>query len=92
MIGTEVAAARNVAAEAFPGVGGGSPTRAVKLNRVALGTVAATAVSAHLFADTAPGDARSDGHLGAEALKQFTVIFDYSRQRMILEQPAPPTP
>jgi predicted aspartyl protease len=88
--------AKNGAGTTRSGVGGGSRTRQVKLSRVALGNTAATGVSAHLFEDTAPGDAQTAGHLGAEALKQFTVILDYSRRRMILENapvaPARPNP
>jgi predicted aspartyl protease len=73
------------------GVGGGSSTREVKLSRVALGHTAAAPANAHLFAGPAPGDAQTAGHLGAEVLKHFTVILDYSRRRMILENaPAPP--
>lgn len=79
--------AKNGAGTTRSGVGGGSQTRQVKLSRVALGNQTAASVSAHLFAGTAPGDAQTAGHLGAEALKQFTVIFDYTRQRMILERP-----
>lgn len=81
-------AAQNGSDTTRAGVGGGSPTRQVKLGKVALGGVSTSGVSAHLFHGLAPGDEHSDGHAGAELLKEFKVIFDYTRQRMILEPSA----
>jgi predicted aspartyl protease len=79
--------ARTGTGTARSGVGGGSMTRRVPLSGVSLGGVAAAGVEGHLFNSTAPGDERTDGHLGVQVLQQFTVFFDYSRRRMILEPP-----
>jgi predicted aspartyl protease len=79
--------ARNGTGTARAGVGGGSTTRRVRLDGVTLGELTSAAVEAHLFPGTAPGDERTDGHLGVQVLQQFTVFLDYSRRQMILEQP-----
>jgi hypothetical protein len=42
-------------------------------------------VSANFFAEGSPAGEGLAGHIGLGVLREFKVIFDYSRRRMILE-------
>lgn len=68
------------------GVGGGMGVMHGHLPRLLLGRLAVENPSTSFFLDGSPVDEPQAGHIGMEALRQFKVIFDYSRKRMILEK------
>jgi predicted aspartyl protease len=67
------------------GVGGSTRTRAGHLPQLRLGRVTIEKPSANLFLEGSPSDPPLAGHIGWELLRDFKVILDYSRKRMILE-------
>ena len=67
------------------GVGGGARTRPGHLPQLLLGGLAIEKPSASFFLEGSPVDAPLAGHIGWELLRDFKVIFDYARKRMILE-------
>lgn len=67
------------------GVGGGARTRTVKLPQLQMGKLIVERPTAELFEKGSPADDGLAGHLGMEILRNFRVIFDYSRKQMILE-------
>ena len=67
------------------GVGGSSRTRSGQLPQLRLGKLAIEKPSASFFLEGSPSDPPLAGHIGWELLRDFKVIFDYSRKRMILE-------
>jgi hypothetical protein len=69
------------------GVGGEVKMRAGRVASLQLGRVTLTNPVVHLAQDRKGALASSDysGVIGGELLRRFTVIFDYSRKRMILE-------
>jgi len=67
------------------GVGGGTRTRSGQLPQLLLGRLAIEKPSASFFLEGSPVDAPLAGHVGWELLRDFKVIFDYGRKRMILE-------
>ena len=69
------------------GVGGGTATRSGHLPRLQLGAVTIDRPQTDFFLEGSPVDPGLAGHIGITALNRFKVIFDYSRRRMILEQP-----
>jgi len=75
------------------GVGGSVATRVGRLPQFQLGRQKLDDVAANCFREGSPVDGDLAGHIGLGVLRQFKVILDYSRRRMILEQlkPAPGT-
>lgn len=69
------------------GVGGTRRTKQSRFLRLNLGRFAIEKPEANLFLEGSPVDPPLAGHIGWELLKDFRVIFDYSRKRMILERP-----
>lgn len=69
------------------GVGGTRRIKQSRFVRVNLGRFAIEKPEANLFLEGSPVDPPLAGHIGWELLKDFRVIFDYSRKRMILERP-----
>ena len=67
------------------GVGGSVATHEGRLPEFQLGAQKLTNVSANFFAKGSPVDPGLAGHIGLGVLREFKVIFDYSRRRMILE-------
>jgi hypothetical protein len=69
------------------GVGGTRRTKQSRFVRLNLGRFVIEKPEANLFLEGSPVDPPLAGHIGWELLKNFRVIFDYSRRRMILERP-----
>lgn len=67
------------------GVGGSVDTHEGRLPEFQLGAQTLTNLPANFFAEGSPADADLAGHIGMGVLREFKVIFDYSRRRMILE-------
>jgi predicted aspartyl protease len=67
------------------GVGGGTRVRKGSLPRLRLGRLTIERPSANFFLEGSPSDAPLAGHIGWDVLRQFKVVFDYPRKRMILE-------
>ena len=67
------------------GVGGSMRTRPGHLPQLYLGKIAIEKPSASFFLEGSPTDPPIAGHIGWELLRDFKVIFDYSRKRMVLE-------
>jgi predicted aspartyl protease len=70
------------------GVGGGVSTRSGTLPALQLGSLTIPRPQTDFFLDGSPVDRDYAGHIGFGVLKNFKVIFDYSRKQMILERPA----
>lgn len=67
------------------GVGGSTRTRSGYFPQLQLGKLTIEKPSASFFLEGSPSDPPLAGHIGWELLRDFKVIFDYSRKRMILE-------
>ena len=67
------------------GVGGSVDTQEGRLPEFQLGAQKLPNVSANFFTKGSPVDEGLAGHIGLGVLREFKVIFDYSRRRMILE-------
>lgn len=67
------------------GVGGDASIRHGQLLQLQLGQFAVDKPAANFFQEGSPVDRDLAGHIGWEALRQFRVLFDYSRRQMILE-------
>jgi len=67
------------------GVGGSTRVREGHLPQLALGKIVVEKPSASFFLEGSPVDAPLAGHIGWDLLRNFKVIFDYSRKQMILE-------
>lgn len=67
------------------GVGGSVDTHEGRLPEFRLGAQIHTNVAANFFAAGSPTGEGYAGHIGYGLLREFKVIFDYSRRRMILE-------
>ena len=74
------------------GVGGGARTRTGHLPGLQLGKHGIEKPAANFFLEGSPVDAPLAGHIGWELLRDFKVIFDYSRKQMILERDAGSSP
>lgn len=70
------------------GVGGGTATRSGALPELRLGAMKVPRPQTDFFLEGSPVDPGFAGHIGFGVLKNFKVIFDYSRRQMILEPPA----
>jgi hypothetical protein len=69
------------------GVGGGVRTRSGYLPQLQLGNLKIDKAGADYFIEGSPVDEGLAGHIGVGVFKRFKVIFDYSRQQMVLEKP-----
>jgi hypothetical protein len=67
------------------GVGGGAQTEVARLPQLRIGKLVIEKPTANFFEEGSPVDKGLAGHIGLEILRQFRVIFDYSRKQMILE-------
>lgn len=67
------------------GIGGGTRTRAGRVPQLRFGKLSLASVRANFFLDGSPVEAPLAGHVGLELLRDYRVVFDYSRSRMILE-------
>lgn len=74
------------------GVGGGTRTRAGHLPFLQLGKHRIEKPAANFFLEGSPVDAPLAGHIGWALLRDFKVVFDYSRKRMILEKSSAASP
>lgn len=68
------------------GVGGGTKVREGSLPQLRMGRLVVEKPSANMFLDGSPVDAPLAGHIGWELLKEFRIVFDYSRRQMILQR------
>jgi predicted aspartyl protease len=68
------------------GVGGDAKTQSGHLPRVQIGSLKIERPQTDFFLEGSPVDAPHAGHIGMGVLKDFRIIFDYSRQQMILER------
>jgi hypothetical protein len=68
------------------GVGGDAGTRVGRVPQFRLGRLVVEKPLTNFFLDGSPVDAGYAGHIGMEVFRRFKVIFDYSRQRIILER------
>lgn len=78
--------AENSSAGMKRGVGGGARIRRGTVPQLQLGRFTIEKPSANFFMDGSPAGKGLAGHIGMAALRQYKVIFDYSRRQMILEQ------
>ena len=67
------------------GVGGSVDTHEGKLPEFQIGAQKLKDVSANFFSEGSPAGRGMAGHIGMGVLREFKVILDYSRRRMILE-------
>jgi predicted aspartyl protease len=70
------------------GVGGGARTRSGSFAELRLGKVKIQKPSADFFLEGSPVDPPLAGHIGADVLREFRIVFDYSRKQMVLERTA----
>lgn len=69
------------------GVGGSTRVRSGQLPRLQLGKIALERPAADFFLEGSPVDPPLAGHIGWDLLREFKVILDYKRARLILERP-----
>jgi len=72
--------------DARRGVGGSAEIRSGKLAELRMGKCVVKKPTANFFLEGSPAGEGQAGHIGLGALQQYRMIFDYSRNRMILEQ------
>ena len=68
------------------GVGGRTRIQEGHLAQLRMGKLTIEKPSANLFLEGSPVDAPLAGHIGWELLKDFRIVFDYSRRQMILQR------
>jgi len=68
------------------GVGGDANTRVGRVPKFRLGNLVVEKPRANFFREGSPVDTGYAGHIGMDVFRRFKVIFDYSRQRLILER------
>ena len=68
------------------GVGGSTRIRESRLGQLRLGRLVVEKPEVNLFLEGSPVDAPIAGHIGWDLLKQFHIVFDYSRRQMILKR------
>ena len=72
------------------GVGGGAGTRSGRLESLQLGRLRVERPEVNFFQQGSPAGEGMAGHIGIEAFRDFKMIIDYSRRRLILEsKPSP---
>ena len=69
------------------GVGGDARTKVGSVPELQLGRFVVKKPEVNFFLQGSPVEHGHAGHIGMDVLRQFRVIFDYSRQRLILERP-----
>lgn len=67
------------------GIGGGRGTIAGTVPELRLGKLKVTKPGASFFQEGSPADAGFAGHIGWDVLRQFKVVIDYERKRLILD-------
>ena len=67
------------------GVGGDTRTKLGRVPGFRLGRQLVARPLTNFFLEGSPVDPGLAGHIGMDVFRRFTVIFDYSRERMILE-------
>jgi len=67
------------------GTGGSTRVRDGHLPQISLGKFVVNKPVASFFLEGSPADAPLAGHIGWQLLKDFKVIFDYSRKQLFLE-------
>jgi hypothetical protein len=67
------------------GVGGGRGITSGTVPELRLGRLKVAKPSASFFLEGSPADSGMAGHIGWDVLRQFKVIVDYERKRLILE-------
>ena len=67
------------------GVGGDTNTKIGRVPRFRVGGLVVERPLANFFLEGSPVDTGYAGHIGMDVFRRFKVIFDYSRQRLILE-------
>jgi predicted aspartyl protease len=67
------------------GVGGGAEIRSGTLSELKMGNLIVKKPSANFFLEGSPAGEGQAGHIGLGVLERYKMIFDYSRQRIILE-------
>jgi predicted aspartyl protease len=67
------------------GLGGDAKTRIGRVPKFRLGSQVVEKPLSNFFLEGSPVDDGLAGHIGMQVLRRFKVIFDYSRERMILE-------
>ena len=67
------------------GVGGSAKIQSGNVTELRLGRLTVKKPSSNFFLEGSPAGDGQAGHIGIGALKQFKMILDYSRNRMILE-------
>jgi len=67
------------------GVGGSAAIQHGSVPELRLGTLVVKKPSANFFLEGSPAGDGQAGHIGLGALRQFKMIFDYSRRQMILQ-------
>ena len=85
LLANQLAPTNTASPDARFGVGGGTRTRSGHLSQLQLGKLTIDHPPADFFLEGSPVDPPLAGHIGLELLRGFRVIFDYARQRMILE-------
>jgi hypothetical protein len=66
-------------------VGGGATTRNGHWPELQIGALRIAKPDIDFFLEGSPVDRGLAGHIGMGVLKNFKIIFDYSRRQMILE-------
>lgn len=69
------------------GVGGGAKVRYGNVAQLKFGQLTLDNPKTSFFLEGSPTDETQAGHIGMPALLKFKAIFDYSRNRLILENP-----
>jgi predicted aspartyl protease len=72
------------------GVGGGAGSRTGRLESLHLGRLRVERPEANFFQQGSPAAEGMAGHIGIEAFRDFKIILDYSRRRLILEPKSSP--
>jgi hypothetical protein len=67
------------------GVGGSAKIQSGNVTELRLGRLMVKKPASNFFLEGSPAGEGQAGHVGIGALKQFKMIFDYSRNRLILE-------
>jgi hypothetical protein len=68
------------------GVGGAAKVESGSLDELRLGKFVVKKPSANFFLEGSPAGDGQAGHIGLGTLRRFRVIFDYSHNRMVLEE------
>src|SRR5438046_1931431 len=68
------------------GLGGEARTKIGRVPKFRLGAQVIERPLTNFFLEGSPVDDGFAGHIGMEVLRRFRVIFDYSRERMVLER------